>query len=159
MRHAFVSAVLALLVVHAASNAAAAQKEQRRVLSFRTLHLQPGERIVGIDITLTAARFGAISPIPNDWSVCVEGPIGQCTLKATCQHGSSALSRIQNLDSAITLLISDPSSFTISATVHTSTDFTHSIERKLTRSEIILQTSNHAMQPTAGRRTDSLSDD
>jgi hypothetical protein len=84
--------IAALLIVVAPSRGSAASREQRRILSFGPLHLQPKERIVAIEITLTAARFAAINPIPNDWSVCVEGPIGQCTLKATCQHGSSAFS-------------------------------------------------------------------
>jgi hypothetical protein len=138
MRRVFV-AVAALLIVVAPGRGSAASKEQRFVLLFGSLHLQPNERIVAIEITLTAARFAAINPIPNDWSVSIEGPIGQCTLKATCQHGGSALSRIQDLDSAITVAIWDRSSFTISATVHTSTDFEHSTEHKLTRSQLILR--------------------
>jgi len=53
--------------------------------------------------------------------------------KATCQHGSSALSRIQDLDSAIIVAIfGSVFPFTISATVHTSTDFERSTEHKLT---------------------------
>jgi len=113
-------------------------REHQRVLSFGSVALGPKERIVAIEIKLTNARFVTVH-IPNDWGVHVEGPIGACKLTASCGHGGSALTSIHELDRFVTLATDDPSDFSVTASVHVTTDFEHSTKRDLSRSQLLLR--------------------
>ena len=130
-----VCAVVAFFVV---TLSAAHAREQQKTVSFTSVPLGPNERIVMIEIGLRNGRFVTVH-IPNDWEVHVEGPIGDCRLAGHCGHGGSALNSIHDLDRFVTIAVSDPTEFRITATIHTTTDFEHSHKRTLLPSQMLLR--------------------
>jgi hypothetical protein len=69
----------------------AAQAEDHQ-FSISGIHLQEGERVVGIDVSLQAGSFVTISGIPSGWLVIVDNDASwQTSLKGDAKIGSAAL--------------------------------------------------------------------
>ena len=61
-------------------------------VSFPQLHLEAGERIVGLQLQITAGRIVAVDSIPADWSVSTDGSsAAQCSISGVAAHGTGAL--------------------------------------------------------------------
>jgi hypothetical protein len=98
-----------------------------------------GERIKSVEVIINCARFTDIHSIPDDWSVEVGIPLSEVsTFKAGCGHGSSSLWSSRDLDSFITIVVCEPSCFTIRAIVTASTRDKDRTFR-FTRSELIIK--------------------
>jgi hypothetical protein len=125
-------------VLFVATLASVQARQQQKMLSFRSVRLDPKERIVAIEIDLTDARFVSVH-IPDDWGIRVEGPIGDCKLSGQSGHGASGLKSIRELDRFVTIAVYDPANFHITVRIYTSTDFEHSIKRTLLPSQFLLR--------------------
>jgi len=100
-----------------------------RTVSFPRVALAEGERIESVEVVISCARFSAIHHIPNDWSAEVVSPVSEVsTLKAEAGHGSSSLWSSRELAKFITILVCDPSCFSIKGTA---TVFTADSERTI----------------------------
>jgi len=89
-----------------------------RTVLFPRIPLAEGERIESVEVVLTCGRFSAINRIPNDWSVEAIGPSSEVsTLKASSNHGSSALWRSADLDKFITIMDCSDDCFDIRAKI------------------------------------------
>jgi hypothetical protein len=87
-----------------------------RKVSFPPVGLSDGERIESVEVVVSCARFAAIHHIPDDWSVEVVSPVSEVsTLKAAAGHGSTSLWSSRDLTGFITIMVCEPSCFTIKA--------------------------------------------
>ena len=100
----------------------------QRVVSLHDIHLVEGERIVGLEITFTAASVYAITHIPKDWSFNLDGAVSYRTkLSGACHHGAGALETARGLPQ-FTIILEPPfdrtsPKFDISGSVHLTKDF------------------------------------
>jgi hypothetical protein len=111
-----------------------------RTVSFPRVALSDGERIESVEVIISCARFTAVNRIPNDWSAEVVSPVSEVsTLKATAGHGSTSLWSSRDLDEFITIMVCEPSCFTIKATM---VAFVGEQERTIsfTQSELVMRT-------------------
>lgn len=87
-------------------------------------------------------RFLAINRIPNDWSAKVVSPVSEeTTLVMEAGHGSTALWNTDELKDFITVLVSEPSCFDITAVLKASSYDKKMHERKVVykQAELIIK--------------------
>jgi hypothetical protein len=103
------------------------------VVSAPKLSLQPGERVVGFEFHLRAARVAGLEDAPIGWSVLIDNdPSWNTSLRATVDVGSAALDgsffhrflRIQKADPPLV-------PFEITGSIHVTRDFSETREIKL----------------------------
>ena len=71
---------------------ASAQKYQTLTYSIRSLHLQPGERVPGMQIHAQAAAFKTLASLPAGWSFNIDLDASwQTKLEGAIEVGSAAL--------------------------------------------------------------------
>lgn len=114
------------------------------VVSFPTVRLARGERIVGFELTVTAASINTVAQVPADWSLKLDVASGsQVVLSGTCGHGASALQSAQELPRVT--VVPDGSSVTTSpqfsaeAVLHLTGDFQSTRTLTLSFSELSIQ--------------------
>jgi|SRR5213594_850839 len=112
-----------------------------RTVSFPRIALSDGERIESVEVVISCGRFTSIHRIPNDWSVEVISPVSEVsTFKATAGHGSTSLWSSRDFEDFITILVCEPSCFSIKGTA---TAFTADKERTIafTESDFVMKPS------------------
>jgi len=83
-------------------------------VSFKTARY---ERIERIAVFMECGRFVALNVIPDDWSATIVSPVSErTTLRMEAGHGSSELSRSEELNDFVTVL-AFPSCFKIRASI------------------------------------------
>jgi hypothetical protein len=112
------------------STAAALECGRNLVVTFRRVPLNPGERVVGIKLTVVGGSVVGVGSIPRDWSISVEPEVsGAASVSGSPQHGAGALESTEALP-AVTVrghnCTPAPPSFALSAVVHVTHDFASS---------------------------------
>src|SRR5882724_2393032 len=74
------------------STGAALECGRNLVVHFPRVPLKPGERVVGIKLTVVGGSVVAVGSIPRDWSISVEPEVsGAASVSGSPQHGAGAL--------------------------------------------------------------------
>jgi len=112
------------------STGAALECGRNLVVHFPRVPLKPGERVVGIKLTVVGGSVVAVGSIPRDWSISVEPEVsGAASVSGSPQHGAGALESTEALP-AVTVrghnCAPAPPSFALGAVVHVTRDFASS---------------------------------
>lgn len=79
------------------------------IVSFPRVRLAEGERVVGFELTVTAATTDTVAHVPVDWSLKLDAASGsQTVLSGTCGHGAGALESAQELPHVTVVLEKTP---------------------------------------------------
>jgi hypothetical protein len=82
---------LSLLILMSCNPFLRAQADEYR-FSFSGIHLQEGERVVGVDVSLKAGSFVTVSGLPPGWVVTIDNDASwQTSLKGDARLGSATL--------------------------------------------------------------------
>jgi len=113
-------------------------------VSFPRIRLVEGERIVGFELTVTAATIDTVARVPLDWSLKLDVASGlQTVLSGTCGHGAGALESAQELPH-VTVVLDEPRDraspqFDAEATLQITTDFQSTRPVKLKLSDLVVK--------------------
>jgi hypothetical protein len=121
-----------------------AQAVDQKHFSLRDVHLQPDERVVGIELSVKAGSFVSIDRLPIGWLVTIDNdPSWHTTVKGNARVGAAALEMqpLQKLDFCVRKYEFGDLHFSISGDLIVTKDFEH--ERRIPlRSENFQTTSD-----------------
>ena len=119
-----------------------------------SLKTECGERIDSIHVVMDCGRFVAINRIPDDWGAEVVSPVSEKTkLTMMAGHGSTALTRSEDLDGFATVLVFEEaqSCFDISVSVKASSYKGCGYRERtvrLSRNKLVLKRESPGQQPS-----------
>lgn len=113
-------------------------------LVLQGIHLQAGERIEGVDISIKAGAFAGVSGLPAGWTITVDNdPSWQTNLKGDAKVGAATVdaSSIQKLNIVIHKFEFGDLKFQVSGTLLVTMDFESLRKIPLSRENFIEEVS------------------
>jgi len=72
--------------------AAAMAEGREQPIVLQNIHLQEGERVVGIELSIKEGSFVGFDPLPEGWSLTIDNdPSQQTSIKGNARVGAAAL--------------------------------------------------------------------
>jgi len=115
---------LGLLGVTLALGAGAARANTLWLVSAERAELQPGERIVGFELTISSGRIAGLPTVPVGWSVTVENyPTWRTRMTGSILIGAAALDPADLRDFGVEAYESETGRFDVTLTLTVTADF------------------------------------
>ena len=124
-----------ILFIVAIGSSAQSPSLTHATFNFTKLQLEPGERIVQIDIHADSSSFEAVSPLPVGWSITIDNdPSWRTQLIGSCSVGAAAIDSEKLSKMHFRMVISEFGGlkFALNASATVTKDFEHTREIKLT---------------------------
>ena len=141
MRNALTAVVF---VLAAASSFAGAQPECRAPgptfnVSFPTFQIPSGERIVGFELSVTAADVVGVAHIPRGWSVKLDSDKPTRKVSASIHRGNEAIQTVAELPTVAIVVnaATGGQSLELEGIVYTSADFETYVRHRFRCDELI----------------------
>ncbi len=140
-------AVILLFIQAATASAQETEGEGLWTVSISHLKLAPGERVIGFDVQLKAARVASLPKVPPAWSITIDNePSWNSRISGTIGVGAAALGSGNFFEDFLViekcpkgLGVEKPPSFGITVEVITTTDFNNEKRIFLKNEDLLLQ--------------------
>ncbi len=124
-----------ILFIAAITTSAQSPSSSHATFNFANVQLQPGERIVQIQVHADASSFEAVSPLPVGWHITIDNdPSWRTQLIGSCYVGAAAIdsAKLNKLHFRMVISQYGGLKFALNASVTVTKDFEHTREIKVT---------------------------